>query len=311
MALNLVEASKIALGRDEVLKASLMELYARNSEIVAILPFETISGNALSFNREKTLPGAGFRGINEGYTESTGTVERVTESLAIAGGDLDVDKFLIDTAGADQRSIQEALKVKSLSLSLGKTFVKGDVISAPKSFNGLQVRLTGNNLLAAGATSSGDALSLAKLDQLIDNVEDPTHLVMNKAMRRRLTSAARDTAVGGFITYTTDIWGRQVTKYNDLPIICLDKDETNSDILPFTEVCPGGGSNLGVSVYCLSVGSDGVVGLQNGDMNVRDLGELEAKPVFRTRIEWYVTLALMRPRCATRLWGVKDAAVTV
>jgi len=310
MALNLIESSKISLGRDEVLKASLMELYARNSEFVAILPFETISGNALSFNREKTLPGAGFRGINEGYTESTGTVERVTESLAIAGGDLDVDKFLIDTAGADQRSIQEALKVKALSLSLGKTFIKGDVTSDAKSFNGLQVRLTGDNLLAAGSTAGGDALSLAKLDELIDTVEDPTHLVMNKTMRRLLTRAARDTTVGGYITYTTDAFGRQVTKYNDLPIITLDKDETNSDILPFTEANPGGGGSVGVSLYCLSVGSDGVVGLQNGDMDVRDIGELEAKPVFRTRIEWYVTLALMRPRCAVRLWGVKNAAVT-
>jgi hypothetical protein len=311
MALNLVESSKIALGRDEVLKASLMELYARSSEFVAVLPFETISGNALSFNREKTLPGAGFRGINEGYTESTGTVERVTESLAIAGGDLDVDKFLIDTAGADQRSIQEALKVKALSLSLGKTFVKGDVNSDAKSFNGLQVRLTGDNLLAAGSTGGGDALSLKKLDELIDSVEDPNYLIMNKTMRRLMTAAARDTTVGGFITYTIDAFGRQVTKYNDIPIITLDKDETNADILPFTEVCPGAGGNTGVSIYCVSMGSDGVVGLQNGEMNIRDMGELEAKPVFRTRIEWYVSLALMRPRCATRLWGVKNAAVVV
>lgn len=310
MALTLVEAAKIALGRDEILKATIMELYAMNSDIVAALPFEDITGNAISFNREQALPSVGFRGINEGYAEGTGKVDKVTEALTIAGGDLDVDTFLVKTGGMDQRSTQEAMKVKALSLSLAKTFIKGDIATSPKEFNGLQARLANDQLIVAGNTGNGTPLSLAKLDELIDTVESPTHLLMNKSLRRRLSAAARLTSVGGYITYDLDAFGRRVTKYNELPILIAEKDNTYAEILPFSEVCSSG-TDTGTSVYCLSFLPDGVVGLQNGDMDVRDLGEIQTKPVYRTRVEWYITLAMYRARAAARLWSISDAVVTV
>jgi hypothetical protein len=307
MALTLVEASKIALGRDETLKATIMELYARNSDLLMTLPFEDITGNSLAFNREKTLPGVAFRGLNEGYTESTGKVERILEALAIGGGDVDVDKFLVDTGGADQRAVQEALKVKALSLNLTKTFIKGDVATDPKSFDGLQVRLTGDNLIA-NSSSAATGLSLIKLDEGIDAVEDPTHILMNKTMRRNLTVAARTYTIGGFVTYDVDSFGRRVTKYNDLPILIADKDESNSDILAFDETdCAAGTS--GSSIYILSFNDTGVVGLQSSEMDVRDLGELDTKPVYRTRIEWYITLAIYRIKAAARVWGFVSSTV--
>ena len=313
MALTLVEASKIAMGRDEALKATIMELYARSSDVLQYMPFENITGNALTFNREKTLPTVGFRGVNEGYTEGTGTVDRVTESLAIAGGDLDVDKFLIDTSGMDQRSVQEGMKVKALSLALTSTFVKGSVINDAKSFDGLQTRMPLNAaddraVNASSTAATACVMTLVKLDELIDAVDEPTHLLMNKTQRRRLSAAARDTAVGGYITYDLDQFGRRVTKYSDLPIIVVDKDNNNTDIMPFSETSAGG-SLVTTSVYCLSFADNGVVGLQNGEMDVRDLGEIDTKPVFRTRIEWYVTMAIMRPKAAARLHSINNGAV--
>lgn len=308
MALTLIEAAKIALGRDETLKAAVMELYARNSDVLQYMPFENITGNALAFNREKTLPNVGFRGVNEAYTEGTGKVEPITERLTIAGGDIDVDKFLVDTGGPDQRSTQEALKIKALALSLTKAFIKGDTTTDPKSFDGLQVRLTGDQKIANHA-SQATPMSLLKLDEMIDAVEEPTHLLMNKSMRRRLTVAARTYTIGGFVTYDVDAFGRRVSKYNDLPILIADKDNENAEILPFTETDPAAGSN-GCSIYCVSFNETGIVGLQNGEMDVRDLGELETKPAYRTRIEWYITLAYYRIKAAGRLWGFKDAAIT-
>jgi hypothetical protein len=310
MALTLIEASKIALGKDEVFKAGIMELYASNSDLIQYMPWETISGNAYHFQREKVLPTVEFRGVNEGYTESTGEVENITEHLCIAGGDIDVDQFLVDTSGPSQRETQEGMKIKALSLKLTKNVIKGDVTSDPKSFDGFQIRTTGDQLINAGSTASGDALSLTKLDEAIDAVENPTHILMNKTMRRRLTAAARNTSVGGYITYTMDAFGRKITMYNDIPILIAFKDETNAEIMPFTEAAPGGGSNVCTSLYILSMTDNGVVGLQSSEMQVRDLGEIDTKPVYRTRIEWYVTISIQRPRAISRLRGIKDAAVT-
>ena len=307
MALTLVEASKLYAG--DPLRSAIIELYARSSDILAVLPFENINGNAYRYNREETLPGVGFRGVNEAYTESTGILNPITEPLVIAGGDLDVDKFILDTMGDNQRSVHEAMKVKALALKWTETFIKGDQASEPREFDGLQVRCTGNQLIAAGSTANGTPLSLAKLDELIDAVEDPQYLIMNKTMARRLSAAARTYTVGGFITYDLDAFGRRVTKYNDLPILIADKDNENNDILPFTEACTSG-TATGTSIYCVSLGDGKLMGLQNGGMDVRDLGELQTKPALRTRVEWYSGMAVFHGRAAARLYSISNAAVT-
>lgn len=306
MPLTLVEAAKLNEG-DTVLSA-IIELYARSSDLLTAIPFTDIQGNALKYNREETLPGVGFRGINQGYTESTGIINPVVETLAIAGGDLDVDKFLIDTMGPNQRSVQEAMKIKALGLAWTKAFIKGDNETDPTTISGIQARIAGTQLISAGSTSGGAALSLAKLDELVDLVDNPTHLLMSKAMRRRLTQAARAPSVSGYITYTTDAFGRKVTAYNDIPILIADKDETNTDIMGFTEAASSGAATA-TSIYCLSLSSDGVTGIQNGTISARDLGELEAKPAFRTRVEWYAGAAIFKGRAAARLRHIGDLAV--
>ena len=308
MSMTLVEAAKLISG-DEV-RSSVIELYAESSDLLRVLPFDDISGNALKYNREETLPGIGFRGVNEAYPESTGVINPITEPLVIAGGDLDVDLFIIETMGEQIRSVHEAMKVKALALAWTAKFIKGDMTSDPKEYDGLQVRLTGTQLIGNGATSGGDPLSLAKLDELIDAVDNPTHLGMNKAMRRRLTQAARDPNVGGYITWDVDEFGRRVAEYNDLPILILDEDNTGGQILPFTEAAPGGGASVSTSIYCLSAEDGKCVGLQNGAPDVRDLGELDTKPVVRTRVEWYSGVAMFHPKGAARLWGITDEAAT-
>jgi hypothetical protein len=257
------------------------------------------------------LPGVGFRGVNESYTASTGVLNPQTEALVIAGGDLDVDKFIVDTMGARQRAVQEAMKVRALALAWTKKFFKGDSGADPREFDGLQLRVTGSQVIDAGATANGDALSLLKLDQAIDQTLNPTHIVMNKGLRRRMTAAARDKDVGGLIGFTKDEFGRQVTTYNDLPIITVDLDNTGAAILDFTEASPGGGTATSTSLYVVSVTDDGLQGLENGGIDVRDLGELQTAPVFRTRAEWYSGIAIFNGRAVTRLRGIKDAAVVV
>ena len=306
MALTLVEASKLYAG--DPLRSAIIELYARSSDILQMLPFDDIQGNAYRYNREQTLPGIGFRGVNEAYTESTGILNPITEPLVIAGGDLDVDKFILDTMGENQRSVHEAMKVKALALKWTETFIKGDQATEPREFDGLQVRCTGNQLISAGATAGGAALSLAVLDKLIDQVNDPQYLIMNKTMRRRLSAAARLTTVGGYITYTLDAFGRQVTRYNDLPILIADEDNEGNQILPFTEAASSGGSTA-CSIYCVSFGEGKLTGLQNGGIDVRDLGEIQTKPCLRTRVEWYNGIAVFHGKSAARLQHIGDLAV--
>lgn len=307
MVMTLMEATKLNPG--ETVRNGVIEMFARNSEILRVLPMMNIVGSSYSYNQEGMLPGVAFRGINEGYDESVGVLNPQTEVLRIAGGDLDVDKAIIDMHGEEVRTTHEAMKIKALSLYLGKKIIKGDSLTNVKEFDGLQNRLTGSQLIAAGSTANGTPLSLAKLDELIDAVDFPTHLIMSKAMARRLAQAARSTSVGGYVTYGLNEFGQRVMSYNDIPIITVDHDDVGARVLDFNEAATSGTATA-TSIYCVNFSEGYCVGLQNGVMNVRDLGELDAKPVWRTRIDWYVGLATLHGRCAARLWSISDAPVT-
>jgi len=306
MALTLLEAAKLETG--DAYRSGVIELYAGSSDILSYLPFDDIVGNALKYNREGSLPGVGFRGVNEAYTPSTGVLNPMTEALVIAGGDLDVDKFITDTMGMKQRSTQEAMKIRALSLAWTRKFIKGDTASDPREFDGLQTRVTGDQIISAGTTANGAALSLGVLDAAIDQTLNPTHLIMSKAMARKFSAAARDTAIGGYISYDKNAFGKRVMMYNDLPILTVDLDNTQTAILPFSEAASSGTATAS-SIYVVSFTSEGLQGIQNGSISVRDLGELQTAPVYRTRIEWYNGMAIFNGRAVTRIKFIGDLAL--
>jgi len=311
MALSLVEAAKLMANGGQTVRASVIAMFARSSDLLMAMPFKDITGNAYAYQQEGSLPSVAFRGVNESYTPSTGVINPQVEALRIAGGELDVDSFIIKTGGPGVRSAHEELKVKSLAAELTRALIKGDSTSNPREFDGLQARLTGSQLIEAGSTDGGDALSLLKLDELIDTVIGTNkYLIMNKAMRRRLTAAARTTTVGGYITYQQDAFGRQVTHYNDIPILTAYSNNDGTDPIAFDEVGSGGSTATATSIYCAAFGEGQVTGLQNGVMDVRDLGELDTSPLWRTRVEWFVGLCIEHGRAAARLRGIKNAAVT-
>ena len=305
-ALTLVEAAKLNSG--DVIRSAVIEMFARESDILRELPFEDIQGNALKYTIESALPGIGFRGVNESFPESSGVLNPQTEALSIAGGDLDVDRFIIQTQGQGVRSTHEQLKIKALSAGWTAKFIKGDSATNPREFDGLQVRLQNSQVISAGATAGGAAASLAALDELIDSVDDPTHIIMSKAMRRKFTAAARDQAVSGYVTYSADSFGRRIALYNDLPMLVAYGAAGGDDILPFNEASASGAATS-TSIYVVSMGPGKLIGIQNGGMDVRDLGELQAAPVFRTRVEWYSGMAMYHARAAARLRNIGNLTI--
>jgi hypothetical protein len=307
MALTLLEAAKLNEG--DVVRSAVIELFAQNSDILRVLPFENIQGNALKYSQEAALPGISFRGVNEAFPESTGVINPQVEGLVIAGGDLDVDRFIVNTQGQGVRATHESMKVKALAHGWTAKFIKGDSETNPREFDGLQKRVTGTQVIDAGATAGGAALSLAKLDEAIDAVDNPTHILMNRAMRRKFTAAARNVNVGGNIYYTKDEFGRRLTTYSDLPILTAFGGAGGDEILPFNESAASGGATA-TSVYILSIGEDGLQGIQNGEIDVRDLGELQSAPVYRTRVEWYNGMAVFSGRAVSRVRYIGDLAIT-
>jgi hypothetical protein len=310
VSLTLVEAAKLSATNGETKRAAVIAMFAQASQWLSAMPFKDIAGNAYAYNREGALPGVAFRGINESYTESTGIINPLTEALRICGGDLDVDMAILKTQGEGVRAVHEQMKVKALAAEITRVLIKGDSTSQPREFDGLQNRCTGNQLVNAGSTNGGDALSLAKLDEAIDACAGPNKVILlNKAMRRRLTTAGRTTTVSGYLTHTTDDFGRQLVKYNDIPLLVPYEDNGGTEPLAFDEVGSGGATATATSLYVVALGEGYVSGIQNGTMDVRDLGEIHDSPVKRTRVEWLAGMVVEHGRAAVRLRGISDAAV--
>lgn len=286
------------------LTSGVVEIFAAENPVLAGLPFANIKGNAYTYNREETLPGIAFRGFNEGYTESTGVVNPVTESLTIIGGDSDYDvaQIAMGTGDNDTRAVHDAMKAKALTLAWLKTFFDGDATANPKEFDGINKRLTGDQVIAAGA--DGALLDLDMLDKLVDAVRGtPSVLLMNKSMRRAVIKLARGSSV---LSVGPDLFGREVTSYSGVPMAVVEEGADGAEILGFDET--QGADTETASIYAVKFGPDTFHGIQTAPVSVRDLGEIETKPAFRTRIEWYSGLVIKHPRAAARLKGVKRPA---
>jgi hypothetical protein len=135
---------------------------------------------------------------------------------------------------------------------------------------------------------------------LIDSVDGrPSCLLMSKKMRRMLFNLAKGSTI---LSVTQDAFGRQISAYADIPIFVIEKDVNSAEILDFDESC--GSSNITASIYAVRFEDMYVSGIQAGNIDVRDLGEQDSKPVERVRIEWYCGFGVFHPRAAARLKGV-------
>ena len=315
MAVTLANAAILS---QNDLQRGVVETFIASSPVLDRIPLLGIQGNAYAYNSEATLPGVEFRAVNAAYTESTGTVNQTTESLVILGGDADVDRFIVQTRGNvnDQRAVQTALKSKSLALKWQDGFFNGDVAVDANSFDGLKKRLTGTQAIATGTnglpvvgngTSDIDAF-LDRLDALLAAVPGGADaLYMNAGILSKIRSAAR--RKNTMSISERDQFGRLVDFYAGIPMFDAGNKADGSAIIPQTET-QGAAAGTTASIYAVkfspSEAANGVVALDNGGIDVRDLGEQDTKPVLRTRIEWFTGLAVFG-KGAARLTGVLNS----
>lgn len=317
MAITLTEAAKLSTTD---LQKGVLETFVQTSPVLDRLPMLEIEGNAYAYNSEATLPGVEFRAVNGSYSESTGTVNQKSETLAILGGDADVDRFIQQTRSNlnDQRATQTAMKVKAISYKFQDTFINGNSSTDTNSFDGLKKRLTGNQVIDAatnglnvvGSSNADIHTFLDKLDELLAAVPgiNGTNgaIYANAKIIRKIASALRH--VGLDAVLMEDIAGKRTIQWNGIPILDLGATAAASpvDILPLTET--QGTANNASSIYAVKFGADegdqAVTGLTNGGVQVEDLGQLQSKPAYRTRIEFYCGLAVFGGKAAARLKGV-------
>jgi HK97 family phage major capsid protein len=292
------------------LMAGVVEEIVDASPMFAFLPFDTILGNSLTYNRENTLGGAAFYNPGDIWVEGTPTVTPVTAVLKILGGDADVDNFLKLTRSNEQdlEATMLSMKAKAIARAAELELVYGDVddIDA-KGFDGLHEILgavTGGQDVVAGSTTNGGPGTFSKLDQMIDLVKPgpPDVLMMSRRSRRGIAKLQRSQGSGIALEKVQGI-NRPIMFYGDIPIVI-------NDFMTDTEDVVDGGfagkeDDDTSSIFGIKFGAEGVHGIDGGQgIQVEPVGVLETKDATRHRIKWYMSMVLMSTKALARLSGI-------
>lgn len=296
MALTLAQAKIHSRNPQEL--AIITELSA--GPLLTSLPFREVQGSGLFYKREESLGDVGFRSFNDGYTESYAEVRQYSEALKLFGGDVKVDRAIVELEGPQARAYQIQAKTRSMRLAFEALFINGDSNSNAAEFDGLNLRLpaaeAGTHSQIIKNANAAAALSLDKLDEAIDAVDaqgGQKYLIASKSARRHLSAIAR---ANGQIDIERSEFGGQQLVYGGVPVLELDRDHKNVAILD--------SDPTDQSIYVVSFGNDHLTGIQNGGPQVRDLGEDTSAPVLVTRVEWFCGLALINGRAAARLTNI-------
>jgi hypothetical protein len=149
-----------------------------------------------------------------------------------------------------------------------------------------------------GSGANGASLTLNTLDKFIDLVRGgkPDLLLMSRRTRRKIVALAR--AAGTNLLIGEGRLGEAVEYYNGIPVAISDWVKDNYVV---------GTSSDCSAIFAFQMGEGAVCGLTSPEIiQVERLGSLETKDAARTRVKWYVSLALFSYMKAAMVTGVRD-----
>lgn len=299
MALLKAEAEK--LSKNELVRGVIEEIITKDS-VFNLLPFVPVSGKAYVYNRENTISEGDFLDPNDTVNEGAATFTEVTTKLRILAGDVDVDKFLMETMGDtnDQLATQIGLKGKALARKFERTLAIGNATSNAKEFDGLANIVSAGQTVAAG--TNGAAFTLTMLDQLLDMVPNGADaIVMRSGTIRAYKDLLRTVGSTDASMLQLPNFSRPVLTHNGVPILV-------NDFLPGNET--QGSSNVCCSIYAVRLneldGLHGIYGGSSAGIRVEEVGTVQNKDAWRVRLKWYCGLALKSTQSLARLKGVTN-----
>ena len=167
----------------------------------------------------------------------------------------------------------------------------------------MRKRLIGDQVIDSKTeATNGDFLS--ELDDLFARVDGgmPDVVYANQKQIAKLKTLGRKS--GGAEYINSEITGKREFTWNGVPFVDPGAHWQGREILPIVD---GAGDFYAVK-FATGENDPGVLGITNGGVQVYDLGELQEKPAYRVRIEFYTGLAVQGGKAAARLRGVKTEA---
>lgn len=318
MAVTLNELSKTTV---TPLGKAIIEDLLRQSKILQFAPIEPVNGLRINHARWQTLPSIATRAVNGSYTESTGQLDQVQETLHIYGGEIKVDRVLeMDkTAVESPMTTQAKMKAAALKYKFHDHLVNGDHAVDPNGFEGLKKRVS--NLparMTVDVATAGDSLKVLATEANEQTFLDALHELVYKTQANCLLMNEKSYLGVGkvlrrlkLLDTTKDQYDRTWEMFGGTKLveIGLQSDQT-TEIITDTED-PGDAGNDSSSIYATRFdGEDGlrIIQLAGTSPEPVDHGELQTTPQMMKRIDWAIGLQVVGKFAVGRLKGFKMAA---
>ena len=336
MAATLVEYKY--LGPDAEIRKGIGMTIVKESPWLGEMPFVEINNNVSRYKMELAAARADTYEVGETWMTGNPTWEYRDAPLSILGGDADDDNFgRLAAGGEDTMAAMVELKSKAVAhwfeqlAILGRTTAVA-TYSAEKNFKGLirliaeaesstTVDLDGalfsaigsanNSQVIQAASGASATLTLDMVDVLVDLVKPkPTHLIMNRLMRRKIAALAR--AAGNNLTVREGVLGMPVLMYGEQSILIDDFMPVNfpdpstlvsapASYTPTTAVAAGNDTS---PIIAVRFGEDGLCGINGeGMIQVERFDKLETKDAKRIRIKMYAGMRLTNKLAAAGLFS--------
>ncbi|MDL2276378.1 phage capsid protein [Breznakia sp. OttesenSCG-928-G09] len=271
MPITLAESK---VGMSPKVDQMVIDEFRRGSFLLDTLVFDNsvspgTGGSTLGYGyvRLETPSTAQFRDINEEYKGNEAKRKDHYAKLKIFGGKFSLDRVIINTSGAvDELDFQMKEKISAALNLFHNTVINGDSAVDVKSFDGLDVMLTGSDTefhTAAAIDLSTSAKMDANYNEFLDLMNEfvavmkgkPTMLLMNSTMLVKMKSIARR---AGYYSRMEDAFGRSIDMWDTIPLVDLEEyyDGTKT-----TKCVPTDETTGETSMYAVQIALDGFHGV--------------------------------------------------
>ena len=185
------------------------------------IPRRKGSGDAWYVNRR--TPGstaATFVADTGSFTEDTGNYAQVAFGYKTLGTKGKVSRRLQAQGRTYQDVLASEIEGKTLDLKNFEdwAYIWGSTATSANEFDGLNVLIAGTQVVATTTSTSGDDLTLALMDELVDKcASEPDLLVSSKTGRRKLNALIQ--ANQQYVNVVEIKGGAKVISYNNIPLL--------------------------------------------------------------------------------------------
>lgn len=313
----------------------------RYCDLMRLVPFEKVTSLTSITTRWNTIPDVAFRKIGGTYSESTGTLEQVSEGVYGLGGEVKVDRVyqFIKNVIKDPEQTAIEQKTRSIGFKFNDVLINGDHATDVDSPEGLNKRIASylpSRQSIATATAAFDVTaSNANMNTFIDKMHElvdlaglrsaPTVMVKKGDKQPAKTGAIlmnRNAYLGfgkvlrrvspALLQTTQDSYGRIFESFAGVPLVDAGlKADKSTEIIGNTY----GASSNETRIFAVRFGSDdGFTGIQlNGPEPYDPIKAGEGAgntsgPQKLKRIDWWMGFAGEGSYYAARLTGVLSPA---